>query len=75
MLVCAVHGNEAGWVPGSVREIVRGPAELHESLRRVVIDWRVQHRVDWPQIASWMVGHAQALCVVNLRDHAATLFD
>jgi len=63
------------WPPGMVREIVHDPAELHQKLRRVSIDWRIQQPVDWPEVASWMSQERQALCVVNLRDHAARLFD
>jgi CRISPR-associated endonuclease/helicase Cas3 len=62
------------WPPGKVREIVRSP-DLHTRLRRVSIDWRIKDPVDWPQVATWMQDQDQALCVVNLRDHAAKLFD
>jgi CRISPR-associated endonuclease/helicase Cas3 len=58
-----------------VREIVRAPADLYRRLRRASIDWRIHEPTDWPQVAEWMSGHPQALCVVNLRDHAAQLFD
>jgi CRISPR-associated endonuclease/helicase Cas3 len=63
------------WRPGKVREIVKGPEDLHRRLRRVNIDWRIQEQVGWPTVASWMLEHSQALCVVNLRDHAAALYD
>lgn len=63
------------WRPGRVREIVEAPAELHRQLRRVSIDWRINDAVDWPEVANWMRCETQALCVVNLRDHAAELFD
>ena len=63
------------WRAGKVREIVRSPADLHRRLRRVSIDWRIEDPVDWPDVAGWMLAHPQALCVVNLRDHAAQLFD
>lgn len=63
------------WTSGTVREIVRTPAELHKRLRRVAIDWRIRETVDWPEVAGWMLQHSQALCVVNVRDHAAKLFD
>ncbi len=63
------------WARGTVREIVRDPAELHRRLRRVAIDWRIREAVDWPEVAGWMLGERQALCVVNVRDHAAKLFE
>jgi CRISPR-associated endonuclease/helicase Cas3 len=63
------------WSAGKVREIVRAPEELHRRLRRATIDWRIHDPVDWPTVASWMREYSQALCVVNLRDHAAALYD
>jgi CRISPR-associated endonuclease/helicase Cas3 len=62
------------WPAGKVREIVRSP-DLHSRLRRVSIDWRIKDPVGWPQVAAWMQDQDQALCVVNLRDHAVRLFD
>jgi CRISPR-associated endonuclease/helicase Cas3 len=63
------------WPPGTVREIISEPAQLHHQLRRVSIEWRITEPVDWPSVAGWMTSERQALCVVNLRDHAAKLFD
>src|SRR5208283_1057884 len=54
---------------------VHSPAALHRRLRRATIDWRITVPVDWQEVAGWMLGHTQALCVVNLRDHAARLYD
>jgi CRISPR-associated endonuclease/helicase Cas3 len=62
-------------MPGKVQEIVRAPEDLHKRLRRVSIEWRIDDSVDWPEVAGWMLDHEQALCVVNLRDHAVKLFD
>jgi CRISPR-associated endonuclease/helicase Cas3 len=63
------------WQQGTVREVVRSPASLHARLRRVEIDWRIRVPIEWPVVASWLLDHDQAVCVVNLREHAATLFD
>jgi CRISPR-associated endonuclease/helicase Cas3 len=63
------------WPSGTVREIIHQPAELHKRLRRVSIDWRIKQPVDWPEVAGWMQQHEQALCVVNVREHAARLYD
>jgi CRISPR-associated endonuclease/helicase Cas3 len=72
----AVAGaQDLRWNPGTVREIARAPAVLHRRLRRVTIDWRINNAVDWPEVAAWMLEHKQALCVVNVRDHASKLFD
>lgn len=62
------------WPKGTVREIIREPESLHRRLRRVTIDWRISEAVDWPEVARWMSEHRQALCVVNVRDHAMRLF-
>lgn len=67
--------RDSRWPRGTVREIIQSPAALHARLRRVIIDWRIRQAVDWPEVADWMIGHSQALGVVNLRDHAAKLFD
>lgn len=63
------------WAAGTVREIVASPAKLHRQLRRVTIDWRIEKRVDWPEVAKWISEEPQALCVVNVREHAAQLFE
>lgn len=63
------------WMRGTVREIVRSPTDLHTRLRRVELDWRIERPVDWPEVSEWVLEHHQALCVVNLREHAAKLFD
>ncbi len=71
----AAHSADARWNPGTVREIARSPQDLHKRLRRVQIEWRIRDAVDWPEVAQWMAAERQALCVVNVRDHAAKLFD
>ena len=67
--------GDARWAPGTVREIISEPAELYRKLRRVTIDWRIKEPVDWPEVAAWMQQHEQTLCVVNVREHAAQLYD
>jgi CRISPR-associated endonuclease/helicase Cas3 len=67
--------SDPRWAPGRVREIVQSPAELHRSLRRVVIEWRIQSPVGWQEVASWMRQERQALCVVNLKKHALELYE
>ena len=69
----ALHDKR--WEAGKVREIVRAPEALHQRLRRVSIDWRIKEQADWPEVAGWIAQEEQALCVVNLRDHAAKLYD
>lgn len=67
--------KDARWPPGTLREVIDSPAQLHKQLRRVHINWRIKQPVDWPELSGWIGEHQQALCVVNLRDHAARLFD
>jgi CRISPR-associated endonuclease/helicase Cas3 len=67
--------RDGRWAPGTIREIVRSPGDLHRGLRRVTIEWRIRRPVEWPEVAAWMSPERQALCVVNVRDHAARLFD
>jgi len=71
----SASAKDARWEPGTVREIIDSPAQLHNQLRRVHIDWRIKQPVDWPDLAGWIAEHTQVLCVVNLRDHATRLFD
>lgn len=63
------------WLPGTVREIVPDPAALHRALRRVSIEWRLDAPLRWEDLADELLVHGQALCVVNLRDHAACVYD
>jgi CRISPR-associated endonuclease/helicase Cas3 len=62
------------WPRGTVREIIPEPAALHRALQRVRIEWRLAGSVSWCDLATELLDHAQALCVVNIRDHAATLY-
>ncbi len=71
----ATGPKDQRWEPGTLKEVVRSPTLLHAGLRRTEIDWRIRETVDWPEVASWMLENEQALCVVNLREHAAKLFD
>jgi CRISPR-associated endonuclease/helicase Cas3 len=50
-------------------------ARMHSELRRVQIEWRLDDPTPWPALAAEMLALPQALCVVNVRDHAAKLYD
>lgn len=63
------------WPTGTVQEIVSEPVVLYKQLRRVTIEWRTKQPVDWPNVAGWMAEHQQALCIVNVKEHASVLFD
>lgn len=55
-----------------VSEIVRDPPGLYETLRRVEV--QRLGKLEDAALIERVGGHAQVLCVVNTRDHAARLF-
>jgi CRISPR-associated endonuclease/helicase Cas3 len=65
------------WPAGTVTPIVppETAARMHAALRRVEIEWRIAQPTPWPSLAAEMLQHRQALCVVNLREHATRVFD
>jgi CRISPR-associated endonuclease/helicase Cas3 len=66
---------DARWGPNSIREIVRGPDILRASLKRVDLTWELDQPLSWERLAQRMLDKDQALCIVNLRDHASLLYD
>lgn len=74
------HLNEAvrkysafGWQP---REIVPDAANLFARSRRVVVQWPdFVSKTRWHELAERLHAFEQVLCVVNLKRHAALLFD
>lgn len=67
--------KDARLAPGTIAEIIQEPEALRRSLQRVRIEWQIDKKQGWQEIAQQMLARSQALCVVNLRDHAAVLFD
>lgn len=63
------------WERGEVQEIVADPPALHQLLQRVRITWRINEATSWSQLAQEMLREPQALCVVNLREHASKVYD
>jgi CRISPR-associated endonuclease/helicase Cas3 len=63
------------WSPGTLTEMVRDPAELHQKLKRVEIHWEIDDPVGWPQIAQRMIAVPQCLAIVNVRDHSSQLYE
>lgn len=61
-----------GWQP---QEIVRDVVPLFAKLKRVEPRWPTSHNetMTWEQVAVGLIQHRQALCVVNLKKHAAAL--
>lgn len=64
--------SRTGWRP---REVIPEPGRLFRALRRVSVEWRVREG-SWTedQVASEMMRYRSALCVVNLKRHARTIF-
>lgn len=60
--------------PGTIREIIQQPQELLRSLRRATIHWKLDEPWAWEHVANRMVATEQALCIVNVREHAAELY-
>lgn len=62
----------AGWAPG---EIVPEHRAFSTAMkRRVSVQWPDGEHSTWPRVAEEMLNHGEALCVVNLKRHAAALF-
>ncbi|MGA2514434.1 MAG: CRISPR-associated endonuclease Cas3'' [Candidatus Limnocylindrales bacterium] len=58
-----------------VRELVLDPDALATRLDRVAVEWPSDpsQRTQWDEVAAWLAGERQALCVVNTRSDAAAL--
>jgi CRISPR-associated endonuclease/helicase Cas3 len=65
-----------GFTGRELRPIASNVPELFRKLRRV--DYHIpkpDQRLEWPELASRLAGEKQTLCVVNLRRHAATVWE
>lgn len=59
--------KDLDWVP---REILPEHKELFEALKRVDVEWRLEHEMPLESIAEEMAGHDSVCAIVNLRRHA-----
>ena len=66
--------GDARWQAGTMREIIREPAHLFQRLQRVTVEWPGPEATPWRQVAAGMAAAGQALCIVNTREQAATLY-
>ncbi len=65
-----------GFAPEEMREIAPEPPQLFKTLRRVDYHFpKPDEKLDWPVLAQRLAAGLQSLCVVNLRRHAATLWE
>lgn len=70
----AVAATKApGWKP---REIVPDPSALFAPMKRVEFDWdSPDTSMTWDELAVQLTALPQALCIVNLKRHAKTLWE
>ena len=59
--------KDLDWVP---REILPEHKELFEALKRVDVEWRLEHEMPLEAIAEEMAGRDSVCAIVNLRRHA-----
>lgn len=62
-----------GFAQGEVREIIQNTVELFSALQRV--EYHPTETMDWQTLAARLTITPQALCVVNVRKHAASLWE
>ncbi|MEW6615185.1 MAG: CRISPR-associated helicase Cas3' [Thermodesulfobacteriota bacterium] len=66
------HCNR-GWRPS---EIVSQPASLFKRLRRTKVTWdSPDHGIGWDELTERLRKNKQALCIVNLKGHARSLWE
>lgn len=70
----AARRSECLWPPGTIREIIRNPEPIRNAMVRAKIAWEIDTPVSWQQVAARAMECRQCLVIVNLRDHASTLF-
>jgi len=67
------------WPKGTVREIVADPPALFARLQRVMVSWpsdRAGSRPwTWEHLAHRIADESRALCILNLKEHAAIVFE
>lgn len=72
--------EDARWPRGTVREVMPDPPRLFAQLRRVKVQWPAvgpdggAERWDWDRVAETVAAESRALCVVNMRAHAAEVY-
>jgi len=60
----------------TAQPIVADPAPLFSRMRRTCVRWPAKgETTTWEEIAGRMIDARQALCIVNLKRHAQSLFD
>lgn len=68
-------GNDQRLRPGDIREIVSDRGAHFKALRRVRVDWRAASgTTPWESVVSLMTGRRRALCVLNTKNQALSLF-
>ncbi len=68
------HKKDLRWEPGTLTEIIRQPDELRRNLKRVELQWEIKSPIRWSEVAERMFAEQQCMTIVNLREHAVTLY-
>ena len=66
------------WEPGVLTEIAPDPQKLFAALRRVEVTWPAREEpvaMTWGEVADRMAAESRCLAIVNVRRHAAELYD
>ena len=65
------------WPRGTVIPIIppEAAARMHSRLRRVQIQWCLNETLSWEKLAQELAHQRQVLCVLNIRDHVAAVYD
>jgi CRISPR-associated endonuclease/helicase Cas3 len=66
--------SDPRWPKGEVRETIQNAPAHFQTLQRVSVAWELNSPLPWPELAKRMLQSRQALAIVNVRDHAMTLF-
>lgn len=63
------------WKPNTLHEIIDNPTELFKTLERTYVIWpKKGEKLTWEEVADQLVNEKRALCVVNIKKHAKTLY-
>lgn len=66
------------WLKGVVTEIIETPQKLFDDLKRVTVSWPgtkgLPTKSTWDEVADMMAAEPRSLCVLNMRNHAAILY-
>jgi CRISPR-associated endonuclease/helicase Cas3 len=74
------HPKDPRWPPGTIREIIPEPTKFFNVFQHAHVFWPGRKDYPLPNPCSWddlteaLCREKQVLCIVNLKDHATTLY-